>query len=310
MTAHNPTVESRKRTVTIGIPAHNEEKNIGNILDVLLSQKSIQYSLEGILVSCDGCTDGTAAIVRKYAESYPKITLIDDGLHLGKSERLNRFYHYVESDILVTFDADVLLDGDMVVENLVRAFSDDSIGLVGGRGEPMSPNGFWERVFVSWVNIWYDVRKGILGGNNIHNHEGCISALSRNFYKRVSIPNDIVSDDEYLYLSSKELGFQFVFVPDARVFYRCPTTLKEYVRQSQRFIYTKYQMEKYFLPIITTTQYPVPLWLKMKSLGYSFVRDPLFTLLALNIQVYVRLLNKITPEEYHNGIWEPIKSSK
>lgn len=49
--------------VTVIVPAHNEEQNIGNLLNTLLDQS---YSNLEILVVNDGSTDNTAQIVKDY----------------------------------------------------------------------------------------------------------------------------------------------------------------------------------------------------------------------------------------------------
>src|SRR3990170_5283265 len=45
---------SEKFTVTVGIPAHNEEQNIKQLLTSIVSQKG-NFVLEKILVTTDGC---------------------------------------------------------------------------------------------------------------------------------------------------------------------------------------------------------------------------------------------------------------
>ena len=49
----------KKQTVTIGIPAYNEEQNIGVLLSKLLAQKQIHYKLKEILIYLDGSIDHT-----------------------------------------------------------------------------------------------------------------------------------------------------------------------------------------------------------------------------------------------------------
>ena len=46
--------------ISFVIPAHNEEANIANLLNNLLVQTGSSFTLEKIIVFCDGCTDKTA----------------------------------------------------------------------------------------------------------------------------------------------------------------------------------------------------------------------------------------------------------
>ena len=49
----------KKLTVTIGIPAYNEEANVRNLLVSLLAQKETNFKLQEIIVVSDGSTDKT-----------------------------------------------------------------------------------------------------------------------------------------------------------------------------------------------------------------------------------------------------------
>src|SRR5258708_26629353 len=121
-----------KISITIGIPAYNEEDNIGKLLDSIISQKGSRYNIEKIIVACDGCTDKTAEIVEKYIDKHNNIYLINDGLRLGQAGRLNEFYKINKSDIFITFDADTVLGHRYVVNEIAECFEDKNVGLVGG----------------------------------------------------------------------------------------------------------------------------------------------------------------------------------
>ena len=62
---------NKKPTVTIGIPAHNEEANIANMLNSVISQEQKSFFLEKIIVALDGCTDNTESEAREFAKKYP-----------------------------------------------------------------------------------------------------------------------------------------------------------------------------------------------------------------------------------------------
>jgi len=70
-------------TVSIGICAYNEEKNIGRLLDRLLKEKKL-YTLKEIIVVASGCTDGTEGIVKQYTSKCEKINLIVERGRKGK----------------------------------------------------------------------------------------------------------------------------------------------------------------------------------------------------------------------------------
>jgi len=53
-----------KKTLAIGIPAHNEEANIGFLIKALLEQESRLYVLTEIIVASDASTDKTVELVK------------------------------------------------------------------------------------------------------------------------------------------------------------------------------------------------------------------------------------------------------
>ena len=110
-----------KQTLTVGIAAYNEEKNIDHLLKSILRQRQEIFSLEQIIVACDGCTDNTVSIVQKFVKKYNFIKLLNESERIGKSLALNKIYTLASSDFLLTFDADVLLDRNIEIELMVSS---------------------------------------------------------------------------------------------------------------------------------------------------------------------------------------------
>jgi len=133
-------------TVTVGIPAYNEEANIHTILQNVLSQKEDGFVIEKIVVLNDGSSDKTAEYAKIIKDK--RIEVVDDGRRTGKPSRLNQLYKLSESDFIITFDADVALVNNRVIYTLVKSFNNTNVGLVGGRDVPQEPSSFFERVVV------------------------------------------------------------------------------------------------------------------------------------------------------------------
>jgi poly-beta-1,6-N-acetyl-D-glucosamine synthase len=118
-------------------PAHNEEKYIRFTLDSVVAQtvKPDQW-----IIVDDGSTDGTAKIIREYANRYTWISLVTLPLESTREfgARIARvFYegfkrieeHY---DFIVELDSDLSFASDYF-ENLLRKFTEDSrLGIAGG----------------------------------------------------------------------------------------------------------------------------------------------------------------------------------
>lgn len=105
--APDPAVER----VSVLVPARDEERRLGPCLAALLSTEGVA-DLE-ILVLDDGSSDGTADIVRSYAERDPRVRLVDGGRAalpegwLGKPWACERLARAATGTVLVFLDADV-----------------------------------------------------------------------------------------------------------------------------------------------------------------------------------------------------------
>lgn len=299
-----------KKTLTIGIPAHNEAATILRVLSQIMSQQSEHYILQNVIVACDGCTDNTADLVNEFAKSHPVVRVINDGMRRGKAGRLNDFYANNTSDVFVSFDGDVELGSDVVLDQLVLCFDSPKVGLVGGYDLPKRGRTFVERVIVAGIDLWYFTREALNNGDSVHNHHGCVSALSKKFCEKVQFDTTMVSDDEYLYLRAIELGFTFTFCKTAPVYYRAPTTINDYLRQSARFMGFKQSLDEHFGSWIDA-HYVVPRKNKVAGLIKGLWQDPVHMPFAILLQLYTRIVaNKYLEKNITGGMWTSVRSTK
>jgi len=113
-------------SLSVLIPAHNEEKAIRSKLMNVLSQSYPSQRLQ-IIVGDDGSTDATAAIVSEFA---PRgVQLVRGNPAKGKSAIQNALVPLAEGDILVFTDADCLLPTN-ALRTLAENFADPEVGLV------------------------------------------------------------------------------------------------------------------------------------------------------------------------------------
>lgn len=99
-------MQEEKPRVSIIIPAYNEEKRIGNRLQILteyFSKVMIGYEL---LVAMDGCTDRTPQIVSLYMKKNNHVKSIYSPKRLGKGGALIEAFRSAEGDIFLITDAD------------------------------------------------------------------------------------------------------------------------------------------------------------------------------------------------------------
>jgi cellulose synthase/poly-beta-1,6-N-acetylglucosamine synthase-like glycosyltransferase len=129
-----PQKSSFEPTVSILIPARNEEKVIGRLLQRITELTYPPSKLQVIVVD-DASTDKTPQITDEFSQKYPFIQVIhrtNGNGGKGKSAVMNEGFKQLTGEIVLCFDADYYPQKD-IVENLTSAFVDPSVGAVQGR---------------------------------------------------------------------------------------------------------------------------------------------------------------------------------
>jgi cellulose synthase/poly-beta-1,6-N-acetylglucosamine synthase-like glycosyltransferase len=126
-------------TVSVIIPAHNEEATIGNCLTSLEQLDYPADSLEIILIN-DGSTDGTKRIISEHLQRSNYICLETDGR--GPSKARNTGLEQAKGDYVAFTDADCVVDRDWLKELLRGFIADDVAGVGGGQIVPDDASNF------------------------------------------------------------------------------------------------------------------------------------------------------------------------
>jgi glycosyltransferase involved in cell wall biosynthesis len=115
--------------VSIVIPCRNEEAYIEGCLDSILASDYPKDRLE-ILVADGGSTDGTRAILLRYAARHPSITLLDNPAGTTPAG-LNVAIRAASGEIVVRMDAHVLYPRDYI-RLLISGLDESGADNVGG----------------------------------------------------------------------------------------------------------------------------------------------------------------------------------
>jgi len=279
--------------VSVGIPAYNEEKNIGFVLDsVLVQRETGSFKIDEILVVSDGSTDATPSIVKRYCKASSKVRLYHDDVRRGKGHALNVIFKEGSGDVFVLFDADVIPENEWVVYGLVEPFlTDESVGLVGGLPVPLPPESLVEMAGFFSFRIQKFIKEHMNEGSNLYAAHGRVLALSSRLARKISVPS-IPAVDAYLYLKCISMGYKFVYVSDrAKVLYRAPRDVEGYISQSARFRRAREPLREIFGDLVDR-ELKIPVRLLMEAYVKSLIKDPLggflWTLLYLYATVTAR----------------------
>lgn len=204
--------------------AHNEEANIGRLLERLQQQRLEQVEIVEIIVVASGCTDGTEAIVQAAAAADARIVLLVQPQREGKASAMNLFLRHASAPVLVLSSAD-LLPGLDTIELLVAPFADPEIGMTASHPVPINdPDQFMGFA----AHLLWDLHHEM---NLVGFKAGELIAFRRVFER---IPPFTAVDEASVEPLIRGQGYQVRYAADAIVYNKGPETTEDFLRQRRR----------------------------------------------------------------------------
>jgi len=145
-----PASLKKQPSVSVIVPAYNEEKNIRKTLDSLLAVDYPRDLFEIIVVN-DGSKDRTGDIVSEYARDYG-ITLINNEKNKGKAKSLNIGIEKAVGELVACIDADTIIKQD-TIKKTINYFNDENVGAVTVRVNVNTPKNWLERIIAVEYNM-------------------------------------------------------------------------------------------------------------------------------------------------------------
>jgi len=209
---------------SMGIMAHNEEANIGRLLEAVLAQRMKHVVVTEIVVVASGCTDKTEEIVRKWAKRDTRIRLLSQEKRNGKATAINEFLTQVKEKVLVLCSADLILEAD-AIERLVLPFADPEVGMTSSRPVPVNDR----TQFMGFAaHMLWDLHHKV----NLVSFKAGEMVACRKIYER--IPYHTAVDEASMEPLIRGQGYRVEYVPSAIVYNQGPETVEDFLRQRRR----------------------------------------------------------------------------
>ena len=235
--------------ISIIIAAYNEEASIAGTLDSIARQ-NYPGPLEVILVN-DGSTDGTLRESRRTRHSWLRV--IDLKRNGGKAHALNVALAAVRHRLVITLDADSLLHRDALANIVGRLLSDpaDTAAVAGAvlvRNSRLN--------LITKIQEW-DYFHGIAAVKRLQSlyhgtlvAQGAFSIYRTAILREVGGWPDSVGEDIVLTWAILRKGYRVGFAEDAVAFTNVPVTLRQLVRQRQRWSRGLIEAFKHHWPLL------------------------------------------------------------
>lgn len=244
--------------------------------------------------------------IKKELKKY-KVELIENKTEAGQMKKKKQILSKTTSDILLFTNDDVLFDKNAISKMMDKFEKNPQISLISIRNQPIKATSFFESIISVGTNLANRIAKNWNNGNNYLSVIGRFEALRVSHLKKFKMPPEVATSDAFLYFENKRLGGKYAYIPQTAVYFKNPQNLKEHLRKSSRFQFSKLEMSKYFKDL--SDEYRIPKPAVIKGIFEQFVENPATFLLYFLVLIYTRVVRE-APEKVLDAIWEIDLSTK
>ena len=228
-----------EHSFSIIIPAKNEEKVLGRLLDRMVNQEYDKSKYE-VLVVEDGSTDNTFQVCKNYESLYDDlircIQLPPAKVPNGKSRALNYALKNAKYDIIGVFDADTVPRLD-VLSYASAAFSNNQVVAVQGKLIPINVKESIIARFASLEELYYEY--SIAGRARLGLFvplEGTCTFVRKSALYEVGGWNEYnLTEDLDLSIKLASKGYKIIYVPSIVAWREVPISLSWLIKQRLRW---------------------------------------------------------------------------
>lgn len=275
--------ESYNPSVSVIVPAYNEERVIGNTIRSLLASDYKEFE---IIVVDDGSTDKTGEIVKQCFGDNPRVRIFTPA-NMGKASALNLGLRHATGDVVVALDADTLF-APQTIGALAHRFSDQKIGAIAGNAKV----GNRINIITRWQALEYITsqnmdRRAFATLNCITVVPGAVGAWRRTLLEQVGgFPADTLAEDQDLTLSIHRLGYNVGYQENAIAWTEAPDTLRTLAQQRFRWSFGTLQCMWKHRDVLFRPRYRALGFIAMPNVWIFQILFPLFSPLMDLLLVY------------------------
>lgn len=228
-------------SVTIAVPAYNEEKTIGHTLDSLFMLNYPKDKIQIVVVN-DGSKDHTKSVVLKIIRSNPDRNIIlVNKKNNGKAAALNASLEYATGELFACVDADTVVEPDSV-RYMVHRFERKNTAAVISAIKVKNPDNLYGRIQRMEYLMAVFMRQVMTYIKTLHVTPGALSMYRTNLTKKIGgfdVGN--ITEDFEMAIRLKSKGYDVELEKRSIVYTNVPLKHKDFWRQrvrwSRGFIY-------------------------------------------------------------------------
>jgi N-acetylglucosaminyltransferase len=247
-------------TLTVIVPAHNEEEGLPATLEALLRQTE---SANEIIVVDDGSTDRTSSVAASYG-----VTVLCPPANLGsKAKAQNYALPHCTTDLVLPVDADTVLADDYI-EKIRSVFTDDTVSIAAGAVRTRFQKTIWEKgreIEYLFGFHWFRPVQNLVNSPTVCS--GCCSVFALNDLVAFGgFPERTMVEDIDFTWSMQISGRRAVYVADAVAYAAEPTSLTYMRKQLWRWKSGWFQNIRLHYPRLLRRKPMLALWVSLSML--------------------------------------------
>jgi poly-beta-1,6-N-acetyl-D-glucosamine synthase len=222
--------------ISILIAAYNEAENIEDTIKSL-SLQNYPGKMDVIVID-DGSKDNTAELVAAMVGQYPWLRLLRMPNNGGKAKALNHGLTMVKASLVITVDADSYLY-QLALQSIVERYFEDPRSTRAVAGTVLVRNS--RKTWITKAQEW-DYFHGISAIKRVQSlfqgtlvAQGAFSLYDRATLARIGGWPDCVGEDIVLTWAILKEGHRIGHSEEAYLFTNAPDSLRQFVRQRQRW---------------------------------------------------------------------------
>jgi len=236
-------------SISVIIPAYNEEKVIANTIEALIGE---DYPKKEILMVNDGSTDKTLEIANRYKNQI-KVLSKKNG---GKATAMNYALRYCSGEIIVVVDADTII-GVGSLKQLAQGFQSDKVAAVAGNVKIRNRNnlitGCQSLEYIASIQV---ARRVFDYFGSIPIVPGALGAFRKSALIASGVyDKSTIVEDFDITLKVAKSGYVVQGTVKATAYTEAPTTLRDFIKQRKRWYRGNLQVYKRHFNILRNPRF-------------------------------------------------------
>ncbi|MCB0532449.1 MAG: glycosyltransferase family 2 protein [Lewinellaceae bacterium] len=176
------------QTLSIVIPAYNEERTIHRILDKVKAVELINGIQKELIITNDCSKDDTAGAIRRYMDANPTLNIryLEHDVNKGKGAALHTGIQHASGDFIIIQDADLEYDPaeyNILLRPILDGYADVVYGSRFMGGKPHRILFFWHSIgnrFLTFISNMFT-------NLNLTDMETCYKLFKADILKRLEL---------------------------------------------------------------------------------------------------------------------------